>query len=107
MPARTTQFGPGCYYHLYNRGVNRQSIFLDERDYVNFLLRVRKYCEKYTVQPIAYCLMPNHFHFLMRQESEQRAGLVIQHACNGYAQFFNRRHQRQGALFKGASGPGW
>ena len=42
IPLRTTQFSEGCYYHLYNRGVNRQSIFLDERDYFDFLLRVKK-----------------------------------------------------------------
>ena len=101
MPPRTTQFQKGCYYHLYNRGVNRQSIFLDHQDFADFLLRIKRYCEQYAVQPIAYCLMPNHFHFLVRQDGEYRAGLFIQNASNGYAQLFNRRHQRQGALFQG------
>jgi hypothetical protein len=45
--------------------------------------------------------MPNHFHLLVRQETEERSGLVVQYTCNGYSQFFNRRHQRNGTLVQG------
>ncbi|MEZ4663356.1 MAG: transposase [Caldilineaceae bacterium] len=101
MPIRDIQFERGCYYHLYNRGVNRQTIFVDDRDFLNFLTRIKRYCEKYAVQVVAYCLLYNHFHFLLGQDGAARAGLVIQDSCNGYAQYFNKRHARQGALFQG------
>jgi hypothetical protein len=45
--------------------------------------------------------MPNHFHLLVRQNTDDRSGLAVQYVCNGYAQFFNRRHQRSGTLFQG------
>ncbi len=101
MPMRDIKFEKGCYYHLYNRGVNRQSIFVDDDDFIDFLWRIKQYCTAYAVTVIAYCLMPNHFHFLVRQDDDLRAGLVIQNTCNGYAQRFNLRYSRQGALFQG------
>jgi len=101
MPIRDTQFEKGCYYHLFNRGANRQTIFVDDRDFINFLGRIKEYCEQYAVQVIAYCLLFNHFHFLVYQKGDTRAGLVIQNSCNGYAQYFNKRHGRQGILFQG------
>lgn len=45
--------------------------------------------------------MPNHFHLLVRQDSERKAGLAVQFTCNGYAQWFNLRHQHEGTVFQG------
>lgn len=101
MAERKVKFVKGNYYHLYNRGNSRQNIFLDDQDFLDFLSRVKDFCTKYSVQVIAYCLMFNHFHFLVRQDGDVKAGMVIQNTCNGYVQYFNGRHNRQGSLFQG------
>lgn len=104
MPVRTVQFVQGHYYHLHNRGANRQSIFHNDDDFRDFLTRLKGNTQKYAVQIIAYCLMPNHFHLLVRQDGETSAGLALQYTCNGYTQHFNRQRQRQGTLFQGRFG---
>lgn len=101
MQANEVQWELGCYYHLYNRGANRTSIFYDDADYLDFLRRLKKYTNLHQVTVIAYCLMPNHYHILVRQDGDHKAGLVVQHICNGYTQAFNCRHQRDGTLFQG------
>jgi putative transposase len=56
---------PEHFYHIYNRGNNRETIFKEERNYAFFLERFNKYLSPYA-EVYAYCLMPNHFHFLIR-----------------------------------------
>lgn len=101
MPTRAVHFIPGHYYHLYNRGANRQSIFYDDQDYRDFLTRIKANTIKFQIAVIAYCLLPNHFHLLLRQDGTANVGVPIQITCNGYAQRFNLRHQRAGTLFAG------
>lgn len=92
---------PGCYYHLYNRGAHRLSIFREETNYRYVLMRVQKYSKRYGITVIAYCLMPNHYHFLVRQEGERPAGLLVQHTFNAYSKAFNNRYGHSGTLFEG------
>jgi len=56
---------PGCIYHIFNRGNNRDILFIEERNYQYFLRLYRKYVEP-VAATYAYCLIPNHFHFLIR-----------------------------------------
>jgi len=56
---------PGNFYHIYNRGNNKQDIFFEERNYQYFLKLFDKYLSHFVVV-YAYCLIPNHFHFLVR-----------------------------------------
>ena len=62
------------YYHIYNRGNNRQNVFFEERNYRYFLQLYAKYIEP-VADTYAYCLLPNHFHLLVRTKSvdEQEA----------------------------------
>jgi len=62
---RKVSFRAGSYYHLYNRGVNRQPIFLCQANWGFFLKRLREYCQPELIDVIAYCLMPNHYHLLV------------------------------------------
>ena len=101
MSSRHLQFAQGCYYHLYNRGAYRKSIFVEDEDYLDFLARLKKNTLIYHVAVVAYCLMPNHFHLLVRQDGEASAGTAVQYTCNGYAQSFNSRHEHTGTLFQG------
>lgn len=101
MAKRSLQFAQGCFYHLYNRGAHRKSIFVEDEDYLDFLARLKKNAVIYRITLVAYCLMPNHFHLLVRQDSEASAGVAVQYTCNGYAQSFNSRYQHAGTLFQG------
>ena len=101
MSRRQVEFAIGEYYHIYNRGSNRQHIFREHENY-SFLLRLLKmYALKLDVAVIAYCLMPNHYHLLVRQEGATAARLLPQYVFNSYAKAFNRRYGRSGTLFEG------
>ena len=91
MSKRNLQFAEGCYYHLYNRGAHGRSTFVEDEDYRDFLGRLGKNARIFRITPVAYCLMPNHFHLLVRQDSDASAGTAVQYTCNGYAQSLNSR----------------
>ncbi len=57
-----------CYYHIFNRGNNRENIFKEERNYRYFLKLYAKYIEP-VADTFAYCLLPNHFHLLVRTKT--------------------------------------
>ena len=61
---------PGQYYHIYNRGNNRENVFREERNYPYFLKLYAKYIEP-IAETYAYCLLRNHFHFLVRIKDEK------------------------------------
>ena len=65
MPQREVQLCSGEYYHLYNRGNNRERIFFERENYLFFLRRLRKYVVS-ALDIVAYCLMPTHYHLLVR-----------------------------------------
>jgi REP element-mobilizing transposase RayT len=100
MPVKRPEYLPGHYYHFYNRGAHRLSIFREEDNYIFVLRKVKTYCRALTLTPIAYCLMPNHYHFLMRQDGEQRAGLLPQRVFNSYSKAYNKRYEHSGTLFE-------
>ncbi len=100
MPQRQVKFAPGEYYHIYNRGSGRHPIFREQVNYQFLLLRLKKYSAELSVAVIAYCLMPNHYHFLLRQDGLNAAGLVPQQVFNSYVKMFNKRYSRTGTLFE-------
>ena len=63
-------FEEGCYYHIYNHSVSNQNIFVSEKDYVDFLSKHFKYLSC-AFETMAYCLMPNHFHFLIKVKPQE------------------------------------
>jgi putative transposase len=104
MPSRNEvkEALPQAIYHVYNRGVERRRIYLDGRDYQRFLLQL---CQAVEAEPaielLAYCLMPNHFHMLLRQTDSPAMGRFMQRLGIAYVMYFNRRHHRVGPLFQG------
>jgi putative transposase len=92
---------PGCYYHLYNRGARRLTIFREERNYLFVLRRIKTYCASLGLTMIAYCLLPNHYHFLVRQDQQQTAGLLPQRVFNSYTKAHNKLYAHSGTLFEG------
>lgn len=101
MAARDIQFIQGHYYHIYNRGAGKATICLDDDDFTSILQRMKEYVTKYSIAIIAYCLMPNHYHWLVRQDSIVEARILPQRVFNGYVKYFNKRHNRSGTLFEG------
>ncbi|KKU87653.1 hypothetical protein A3A64_03015 [Candidatus Gottesmanbacteria bacterium RIFCSPLOWO2_01_FULL_48_11] len=117
-------------YHLYNRGVEKRDIFLDAQDYRVFLnylkeallspsagkRKSKKFKIKATtfrgiprqpknfygkIELLAYCLMPNHFHMLVRQTDERIIKEFIQSIATRYVIYFNKKYKRVGTLFQG------
>jgi len=101
MPARNTIFIPDGYYHVYNRGSEKRTIFLSEKDYRNILGRIEKNALKYAVDVLVYCLVPNHFHLLLHQKPEGSIQSYLHATELGYAKFFNTKYERVGPLFQG------
>jgi putative transposase len=100
MPQRSVELCAGEYYHLYNRGNNRERIFYERENYLFFLRRLRKYVAP-ILDIVAYCLMPTHYHLLALLK---RADLShqMQLLSISYTKAMNRRYDRVGALFQGA-----
>ena len=116
MPRRVAPFVPDQYYHFYNRGNNRQTVFFERDNYLYFLKGIKKYLREY-VEILAYCLMPTHYHILVRvrlpqtQTSEvfktsevstsKTVSLAMQKFGISYTKAINKRFARVGALFQG------
>lgn len=105
----------GQYYHVFNRGVNKQLIFFDEEDYLQFLKRLKvilglkspslfkthiKALPRDAFSILAYCLMPNHFHMFIRQNSDIGIDKLILKLCTSYSIYVNKKYARVGALFQ-------
>jgi REP-associated tyrosine transposase len=95
----------GNYYHLINRGCNKELIFRDRIDYLEFIKRMKMSDHKSFVKLIAWCLMPNHYHFLVQQTSNKPVSRWLGYVFNGYVQYFNFKYKRAGTLFQGKINP--
>lgn len=100
MPRRYLTFQPDHYYHLYNRGNDRDPIFFERENYLHFLRLVRRHLIEQTLDVLAYCLMPNHYHLLVRCKTDEVSG-AMQRLSVAYTKAMNRRYNRVGALFQG------
>lgn len=118
---RKTPFAPDEYYHIYNRGTDKREIFLGPRDYDRFSqllylcngqkpVSVREAskgrsfeCDRGdTIVNIgAYCLMPNHFHLLIKEKEEGGISTFMKKLATGYSMYFNIKNERSGSLFQG------
>jgi len=91
---------PGGFYHLHNRGAHRQTLFREPANYLFVLHNPKKYCRELHLSMIAYCLLPNHYHFLIRQNEEHPAGLLCQRLFNSYSKAYNKMYSHSGTLFE-------
>jgi putative transposase len=96
------------YYHIYNRGNNRENLFLEERNYRHFLKLYARYVEP-VADTYAYCLLKNHFHVLVRIKAvaeQDQIGKMLNpsqqfgHLFNAYSKAINKAYQRTGSLFE-------
>jgi len=110
------------YYHIYDKGVEGKNVFLDRQDHETFLYYLYIYTanpaeikSKYPKLPprlmaknlsgdinlMAYSLMPNHFHLLLKQKSRDTMPKLLKQVINGYVTYFNKKYKRSGAIFRG------
>lgn len=136
MPAKNSikVYLENGFYHLYNRGVEKRLIFLDQQDYNVFLLYLKQYLlpknedELYKklsdpttsykekdrilkllrlnnfaskIKLLSYCLMPNHFHFFVKQKSSDSIDSFMNSLCTRYTMYFNKKYKRVGSLYQG------
>jgi REP element-mobilizing transposase RayT len=101
MARRTVYFHANGYYHLYNRGAHRLDIFREEADYLFLLRQVREQLQRCDISPIAYSLMSNHYHFLLRQNGEVKINQFVQAVFNVYSKAFNTKYEHTGTIFEG------
>lgn len=130
MPGRKIPLVTNEVYHVINRGAGSQPIFLNQRDYLraletifyyqnqdlslrySFFLRLPKHQKeelldrlkarrKFLVEIIAHCLMPNHFHLLLKQIRDDGISIFISKFSNSYTRYFNTNQKRIGSLLQG------
>lgn len=129
MPGRATPLVNEQYYHIFNRGNNKQIIFSSERSYTRFLKLIQFYQYSETpvsystfirlkkdrqeliwlrmiqspkqVEVLCYCLMPNHFHFLLKQKLDNGISCFMSNIQNSYTKYINVKSKRHGHLFQG------
>ncbi|PSR54936.1 hypothetical protein AHMF7605_16210 [Adhaeribacter arboris] len=117
MANKRIPFEPDKMYHVYNQGNGGESIFRSDENYYYFLKKYAQYIYP-IAETFAYCLMPNHFHLLIRIRSaeellklvknpvgfENLPGFIsrqFSHFFNAYAKAFNAQYHRKGSLFRG------
>lgn len=100
MPQRKYQFEKGYIYHIFNRGHNKQDIFLHYKDFARYLHRLNEYKQKHSFSLLAYCLMPNHLHLLIQQTSEEPLEKLIHRLHTAYTMYFNKKYERVGSVFQ-------
>lgn len=102
MANKPRDFYPGSIHHVYNRAVEKRTIFYNEKDYAYFYDKIEEYKKKTGVKIIISCVLPNHYHFLLQQPtSEVGISEFISLVTNSYAKHFNYYRERTGPLFAG------
>ncbi len=101
MPQNNVDLCTDEYYHLYNRGNNREPIFYDRENYLFFLRRMWKYLLP-SIDVVAYCLMPTHYHLLVLVQEAEAVSRAMQRFSISYTKAMNKRFDRVGSLFQGS-----
>lgn len=86
-------------YHIIIRGINRENIFLDNSDKRKFLKEIKRTKEMYKYEILAYCLMNNHVHLLVKDDN-QKISRIMQSINISYAKYFNLKYERVGHVFQ-------
>jgi len=99
MPRQARQRSDSGVYHVMLRGVNRDALFLEPADYERFLLALGQVRADSGCRLLAYCLMTNHVHLVLRA-TEEPIGAVVKRLGVRYSGWFNRKYGRVGHLFQ-------
>ncbi|MFA6512553.1 MAG: transposase, partial [Patescibacteria group bacterium] len=128
MPAknRVKDYHKGATYHIYNRGIDSKEIFRTDEDYQMWIELMKRYLGEWSIKTddrfkaerpyilrhkqdmnlygqvklFAYCLLPDHFHILVHQETEIGITQMMRRMVTNYVMYFNRKYKRRGVLFE-------
>ena len=126
---RIVRIAPGEYYHICNRAVNKQTIFHDTRDYFRFLFLILYFqspmvfqqlgrlvkdfvlsraldikgevVKKRKIELVAFCIMPNHFHLIVKELEEAGIATHMQRVLTAYSKYYNTKYEKSGHVFQG------
>jgi putative transposase len=111
MPNKFRGIYPSNFYHVYNRAVEKRTIFYSEKDYEYFISKILYFKEKTGVKILAYCILPNHFHFLFKEPTCEVAttsqvaysaiSSFMSLLSNSYTRYFNTNKDHSGRIFQG------
>lgn len=101
MPRTARSAVAGICYHVMNRGNARATVFHDAVDYRCFLRLARAACSRFPVAVLAHCLMPNHFHFVLRPEASGALARWLHWLTTSHAHRHHRRHGTSGHIWQG------
>lgn len=106
MPKRKVPLIPGEYFHVFNRGINKEIVFRNHQNYIFFMKKIREFLIPKVATIISYVLMPTHYHFLVKINSLSFP-TVMGRFILSYTKAFNQYWQRSGALFEGRFKSNW
>ena len=126
---RNIKISSGEYYHIFNRGVNKQIVFHDKSDYLRFLFLILYFQSDLTFNPlgrfvkaftrtsfldeavdvankrnvelIAFCILSNHFHLIVKEVDDNGIARYMQRILNSYTKYYNTKYEKSGHLFQG------
>jgi len=101
MRCKKEEFIEGAVFHIYNHSTAESNLFNDKNDYLYFLKKFQKNIIENLCEVYSYCLMPNHFHFCLKQNSDIPLYKIFNKSSTSYAMYFNRKYNRKGRLFAG------
>lgn len=101
MPRIARIVAVGQPHHVTQRGNNKEKVFIVESDYMRYLKWLKEYVNKYKLSILAYCLMPNHVHFIVIPSTPHSLYKTFNMCHMLYSQYFNRKEGRTGHLWQG------
>lgn len=101
MPRRPRLIVPGMPHHVTQRGNNKQPVFDDDGDMRRYLVWMSEYCVKFNLDILAYCLMPNHVHFIIVPEDDASLSKALNAINMRYSQYRNRKNKSSGHVWQG------
>lgn len=111
MSNKPRNITPNNFYHVYNRAIDKRTIFYTEKDYEYFINKALFFKEKTNIKILAYCVLPNHWHFLLKEPTSQvdqtsqvrysSISKFISLLSNSYTKYFNIHKNHSGRIFQG------
>ena len=99
MRCRLEDFEQGGYYHVYNHAVDEVELYRESDDYQYYLEKVDQYLNRKDFEVCCWCLMSNHFHFLVYQKSDKIVSSVFNSLNLSYVNHYNSKYKRKGKLY--------
>ncbi len=100
MPRIARAVAAGYPHHVMQRGNNKNKVFFDKKDCLVYLYLLKKYTEKWACPVLAYCLMPDHIHLLVKPQKELTLSKTMQGVTLCYTQYINKKYNKSGRLWE-------